>query len=55
MKLPKSKLDEMQEKKVLKIESIGYYIAITVLMISALLQMIFNPDTTQYIVDFGPF
>ena len=55
MKFPKSTLDEMQEKKVLKIESIGFYIALTVLMLSALLQMLFSPDTTQYIVEFWTF
>lgn len=55
IKYPQSKLDEMQEKKVLKIESIGLYITVIILMLSTLIQMLSNADTTQYIVEFGTF
>ena len=52
MKLPKSKLDEMQEQKVRKIESIGFYIAVAILMFSTLVQMLFYTDSSQYFVEY---
>ena len=52
MKLFKSKLDEMQDKEIKKIESIGLYITFAALIISLFVQMILCEDPRQFYGEF---
>lgn len=51
MKFPRSKLDEMQEKKAVKAESIGMYIALAALMLAILIQGVLYNDVAYIIAE----
>lgn len=49
LKFPKSKLDEMQEKRIAKVESIGLYIAVIGLLLATFFQGIFCTNVSEMI------